>query len=1165
MKISSNVTKWYVGLLVWAMMFGPMGVSLHESGRASLRNQANNLYPRSDSSLDIEQSGSPLVKADNTTKAKVSQAYGKLPVSFEANQGQTDSSVKFISRAGGQTLFLTSTEAVLSLGGRDQTERPETAALSIEPYENRSNVESSASVLRMKLLGANASAKVTGVDELPGKSNYFIGNNPKKWRTNVSSYAKVKYEQVYPGVDLVYYGNQSQLEYDLIVAPGGDPRRIRLAFDGAEKVRIDEHGDLIVSTPLGQVLQHKPFVYQEVGGKREPVFAQYAKLSPTHIGFAVDRYDSTKPLVIDPVLAYSTYLGGSRGDAGNSIAVDSAGNAYITGSTSSLDFPTASPLQPNQDIAGCCLGDVFVTKLNAAGTALIYSTYIGGGAVDQGNAIAVDQFGNAYITGTTDSIDFPTANAFRPNHTGILSDAFVVKLTPGGSAFVYSTYLGGSSYDTGSAIATDMSGNAYVTGSTASADFPTSNPIQPSLIGVGSDIFITKFNSTGTSLVYSTYLGGVGVEAADGIAVDAAGNAYVVGTTSSPDFPLMNPVQSEIKDKTVFKSIDGAGNWTPINNGVPAYFIVNAIAVDPSAPSTLYVATNAGAFKSIDGGTSWSAINNGLFSLPMNQLVVQPTATSILYGANGNIVKSTDAGMSWNTILNSGGLRIVAVDPISPQNLYSARGQQIFKSTDGGASWHSITVRDIFPFGDIANQVQAVAIDPMTPSTIYAADLRGVFKSTDGGNRWRGALGILEAFGIAIDPVNTSTLYAWSLIGSGISKSTDGGQAWSSINSGLTSRVVRTVAIDPMVTTTLYAGTDRGIQKSTDGGGSWNTIANRLTNLSAKAIAFDPRVTSTLYAGTDVTFDCFVTKLNPQGSALLFSTYLGGAASEFASSIAVDAHENAYVAGATSSPSFPTRNPTQTFADGLFDGFVAKLDTQHSELVYSTYLGGSSSDSARGIAVDMAGNAYVTGQTLSTDFPTKAPLQGSLADGDGDAFLAKLNATGSALVFSTYLGGGEGALHSSGFDFANAIAVDSTGSAYITGSTSSDNFPTTPGAFQLAKGGSAGTAFVAKISDPPPFDVCLQDDSSGSMLRVNTTTGDYQFVICGGLTLSGTGAITRRGCLITLQQNGPDRRVLASIDTCAKRGSAAIQIFSAGATFTIIDRNTANDTCACSK
>ncbi|MEK6285677.1 MAG: SBBP repeat-containing protein [Acidobacteriota bacterium] len=1162
-----NVTKrsvaLFIGLASMAPVF-PTGSPFLESGRATLPTGARSLYKRPAKLLDAESSRS-LATVDKETNARVNQVYGKLPMSFEANDGQTDSRVKFISRWGGQTLFLTSTEAVFRLEGPNQTPAPEgRPTLSVDASSaRRSPVESTNSVLRMKLVGGNTSAKVTGLDKLPGKSNYFIGNDPKKWRTNVPNYAKVKYEQVYPGVDLVYYGNQRQLEYDLIVAPGADPNRIRLTFEGAQKMRIDEAGDLVLSTTAGETRQRSPIVYQELNKKRERVRAGYAKQGENEVAFELGRYDASRPLVIDPVLVYSTYLGGSFGESGNSIAVDPAGFAYITGFTNSNDFPTANPLQPN-NASFCCAGDVFVTKLNAAGSALVYSTYIGGGETDQASAIAVDPFGNAYVTGTTSSTDFPTANAFSPNLAGVANDAFVAKLNSAGSAFVYSTYLGGSLGETATSIAVDASGNAYVTGSTGSTDFPTSNPLQGN-ISAGSDGFITKFNATGTSLVYSTYLGGVGADSGNGIAVDATGNAYVAGTTSSPDFPLVNPVQSEITDKTAFKSIDGAATWAAINNGLPARFSVNTIAIDPGAPNTLYIGTTGGGvFKSTDAGSSWIASNNGLFTLAMDQLLIDPKTTSTLYGISGrSLTRSTDAGMSWNTIPLLGGAEVVALDPSAPQTLYAARGQLVFKSIDSGATWSGVTVRD--PLGNIASTLHGLVVDPRTPTTIYAADSGGVFKSINGGTVWRGRLGTPSgARSIAIDPVNTASLYVWS-IGGGISKSTDGAQTWSLINSGLPSKAVRVVAIDPIATNTLYAGTDHGIQKSTDGGVSWMTTVSRVTNAPANAIAIDPRVTSTLYAGASATFDCFVAKLNSQGTALLYSTYLGGDTADVASGIAVDAFGNAYVAGATTSAGFPTRNPMQSFGGGLLDGFVAKLDTVHAELVYSTHLGGGSFDSCRGIAVNTAGNAYVTGQTSSTDFPTVVPLQGSLADAESDPFVAKLNATGSALVFSTYLGGGEGALHSSGFDFANAIAIDNAGSAYITGSTTSDNFPTTPGAFQLAKRGNSITAFVAKISDPPPFDACLQDDSNGNLLLVNTNTGDYQFINCGVLTLSGKAAISKKGCLVTLQVSGPDRRLLARIDTCRGTGTASMQVFSQGRTFTILDRNTANSACACSR
>jgi beta-propeller repeat-containing protein len=366
---------------------------------------------------------------DNAIRTKVTESYGKLPLRFEANEGQFDPRVQFVSCAGSQTLFLTATDAVLTLAGSGTATRPERPVLSPVPDSQRTaSVEAQGAALRMKLVGANPVARVTGLDELPGKSNYFIGKDPKKWRANVSTYAKVKYEHVYPGVDLVYYGNPNQLEYDLIVAPGADPNRIKLAFEGHHTMRVDEAGDLVLSTTAGEIVQRSPLAYQELNGRKERVRATYAQQGGNEVAVDLGRYDASRPLVIDPVLVYSTYLGGSLGDSGNSIAVDPAGCAYITGFTNSRDFPTLNPLQPNHGSLGFT-SDVFVTKLNASGSALVYSTYIGGGETDQASAIAVDPFGIAYITGTTLSEDFPTANGFSPNLNGIASDAFVVKLT----------------------------------------------------------------------------------------------------------------------------------------------------------------------------------------------------------------------------------------------------------------------------------------------------------------------------------------------------------------------------------------------------------------------------------------------------------------------------------------------------------------------------------------------------------------------------------------------------------------------------------------------------------------------------------------------------------------------------------------------------------------
>ena len=432
------------------------------------------------------------------TKQRVVETYGRLPLSFEANQGQTDSQVKFLSRGSRYRLFLTPTEAVLSLSSPQSSQRAQRkssnflSAFSASSAVNDPNPKFVA--LRMKLVGANPHPQVEGLEELPGKSKYFLGNDPSKWRTNVPHYAKVQYKDVYPGVDLVYYGNQRQLKYDLIVAPGADPEAIQLAFEGEENLEIDAQGDLVLDSDGGQVRLHKPLVYQEVAGVRREISGAYVLNGGGQVSFQVAAYHASQPLIIDPVLSYSTYLGGSGTDQGSAIAVDASGNAYVTGSTSSTDFPTASPFQPNK---GGGFNDAFVTKLNAAGSGLVYSTYLGGGssdssANDSGLDIAVDTSGNAYVTGGTESTDFPTASPIQPNKSGGATDAFVTKLNAAGSALAYSTYLGGSGlFATGNSIAVDTSGNAYVTGFTESTDFPTASPFQ-SINAGDRDAFIAK-------------------------------------------------------------------------------------------------------------------------------------------------------------------------------------------------------------------------------------------------------------------------------------------------------------------------------------------------------------------------------------------------------------------------------------------------------------------------------------------------------------------------------------------------------------------------------------------------------------------------------------------------------------------------------------------------
>ncbi len=656
-----------------------------------------------------------------------------LPLVFEANRGQAAPDVKFFTRAGGATLSLTSREAVLT------------------------RTHSPGSDLRMKLAGTQGVPTVEGVGELPGRVNYFRSRDPKAWHTNVRTYARVRYREVYPGIDLVYYGNQGQLEYDFVVHPGAQPRSIRLAFSGARALDLDASGDLILTMPDGVVRQHRPRAYQEAKGVRWEIASSYRITGKHEVCFQLGLFDPTKSLVIDPSLSYSTWLGGNGDDQGKAIAVDPAGNIYVMGTTRDPDA--------NQD--------VFVLKFDSTGTQLLYGAVVGGSGDDYGNAMAIDGRGAVYVAGFTFSYDdFPitpdavpeggrmfvtklntnvdvkdslvystqlpgteakgiavdssgniyltgeaggnflvTPGAFRTQYRGGLGTGFVMKIDPSRSgiyAIVYSSYLGGNGLgDKGMAIAVDRDGNAIVTGSAGSTDFPVINAYQQSYAGGLNDAFVAKMNAQGSGLVYSTFLGSSDFDEGHAIAVDNAGNAYVTGITYFTGFP-----------------------------------------------------TTAGAF-----GKDWA---------------------------------------------------------------FSAS------------------------------------------------------------------------------------------------------------------------CLEPVVD-------DKGQSKS------------RPTPCP----------------------DAFVTKLRPDGS-VVYSTYLGGNVSDVARSIAVDGAGNAYVTGWTSSLDFPTANPLGARSGGD-EALVSVLNADGSALLFSTYLGGGKRESGEGIALDAAGNIYVTGYTASPDFPVKNPVQDAFGGGANNAFVAKIS------------------------------------------------------------------------------------------------------------------------------------------------------------------------------
>jgi hypothetical protein len=456
--------------------------------------------------------------AGPTLPSQVDASFGRVPLSFEANCGQTPDSVKFVARGPGYTLFLTPDEVVLALRGAEERQ----------------------AFLRLRLEGAAPSPHISGLDPLGCTSNYFIGNDPTRWRTGVPHYARVKYEQVYPGIDVVYYGSQQQLEYDFVIAPGQRPEAITLKFGGARKLDVEIDGSLRVETLSGQVVrQHAPVAYQESEGRRQTLHSSYVLLGDNRIGFEVADYDAALPLVIDPVLIYSTFLGGSGSDIARSVAIDAAGAAYVIGDTISLDFPVSGAYQ-SANRGGT---DAIVTKLNAAG-ALVYATYLGGAGDETGYNIAVDSSGSAIVTGETLSADFPTVGAFQGAYGGA-GDAFVAKLNAAGNGLLYSTYLGGAAEDIASAIAVDVtSGGFLVVGSTRSANFPVSAGAFQNASGGDMDGFVAKFNAAGSALVYSTYLGGMAGDAVFGAALDSSGNAYLSGGTTSANFPTLNAFQA---------------------------------------------------------------------------------------------------------------------------------------------------------------------------------------------------------------------------------------------------------------------------------------------------------------------------------------------------------------------------------------------------------------------------------------------------------------------------------------------------------------------------------------------------------------------------------------------------------------------------------------------
>ncbi len=531
---------------------------------------------------------------------RVNTNYGKLPLVFEVNQGQTDPQVRFLFRGSRYTAFLTAGSMVLSLRPAKvpSSGAPTTAATGNVPAAPAASLE-------FQLMGAARKPAVVGEDQLPTRVNYFIGNDRSKWRTNIPTYQRVRYQNVYPGIDLIYYGNHRQLEYDFVIAPHADPSQIDIGVRGADTVQLDSDGNLVLKIGSGELHFQSPIVYQEINGQRVPVQGSFGVQSSGHITFHLASYDQNRPVVIDPVLVYGTYLGGSGDDQASSLAVDSAGNAYVAGYTDSADFPSAT-------LGSLPSGatHVFVAKLNPTGSSLVYADYIGGNSQDYGYALVLDASNHVYVTGSTASSDFPTVHPYQGIYPGSFN-AFLTEISADGSSLLYSTYLGGNGSDTPSSIAIDSSNDVFVAGNTTSSNFPVVNAYQPAISAnqggmAGNYGFLTKFSPNGSSLIYSTYLSGnanvpyncggtpcwsAPYSAISGIAVDGGGSAYVTGTTNTYNFPTTNGAylttdSAQLNGTVGFLSkFNGSGGLdfsTYFYEASGLDTLMNAIAVDAS-------------------------------------------------------------------------------------------------------------------------------------------------------------------------------------------------------------------------------------------------------------------------------------------------------------------------------------------------------------------------------------------------------------------------------------------------------------------------------------------------------------------------------------------------------------------------------------------------------
>lgn len=792
-------------------------------------------------------------------------SYAALPLAFEPNQGQTDPQVQYTAQGAGYKLYLTSSQAILTV--RKPGEASEVRAMlehkrlgpaKVKRMQQHQNSRpAQVAVVRMQLLGASSAVQLAAADPQAGKISYFLGNDPSKWHSNIPLFGRVSYRNLYPGVDLAFHGAGGQLEFDYLVSPGADARSIALGFQGAGKISTNAAGDLLLATAAGPVEMHRPVAYQEKDGARQNVEARFELKGANEAAFALGPYDHSRELVIDPAVTYSTYFGGSGADNGLSILADASGDAFVAGATDSATIPGHT--------GGTDAGsvDVFVTEIAPAGTLVFTSVFGGSGDDFPGfpGAIAIDSTG-IYVSGTTDSSDFPvTAGAAQTTFQGGSAtngnnDAFAVKLPLGGGAPIWATYIGGNQSDSGLGIAVDGNQNVYVVGETFSTNLPVKNPLPSGSslnLGQGTvddDGYIAVLNSTGSAFTLVSYIGGSDSDNATAVALDGEGNAYVTGDTDSSDLPVTAGV--------VQGSLKGSGAEDEI-------FVCSIKA------------------------SSFSAAN----STSTSTAVAQATAP-------GNVSQAPRGAL---------------------------------------AMWLPIPALALFG------------------SFWCGADSR---------RRKRLGMGLL-----------CLALVAFILMpacGGGSSGSGGGGGGGG------------TTSTSSFVYMTYYGGT---------GGDEAQAIAVDAAGnafVTGQTASTDFPVVSAFQATLNGTQNAFVLELNPSGSTAINATYFGGNGIDFGLGIAIDASDNAYLTGQTSSAIFPLAGATQGALAGPTDAFVSVLSS--NTLLFSTYLGGTGDEDVLGgsIAVSTAGGIYVTGDTTSVNFPRTNALQGAFGGGSSDGFIASYTA-----------------------------------------------------------------------------------------------------------------------------------------------------------------------------